>query len=335
MIVTYLDASGAAHVAGYDAITGTALFTPKQISTGSPGGVRFANGAAYFVAAANANAINVDFGDIRWSVAPPAGAGAFDISVAPCIGGAVALFAAGSLVALDAKKGTVSWTAAPKAAAPGKWFTPVVDATGALALAVNSGGDLMGISLADGSLAWSTTLASPGAPLVVGDHVYVTVNGGTQLAVFDALSGAPAALYALPDAAATRPAVVADGTIFIASDSGNIVARPFADQAAAFFDGTQARIDVAPDGKQFDFGLDDFTVEAWIKTTVGGEIVSSYPTAGGPNDHGFRLNLTADGELRVAVVNSALANLNVGMTSPTTANDGEWHHAALVRKAGD
>ncbi len=213
-------------------------------------------------------------------------------------------------------------------------------AYGGTAVATNldptsSAGEIVCFSLASGADVWRHPIDSPGAPTIIDGVVYVTTNHGSLLARFDYASGQVlGSSYTLPQLVSGQPAAIANGALHLTDENGNIVARPFATQAAAYFNGADSMVAVAADDAQFDFGVDDFTVEAWFRSSVGGEILSSYPTLSDDGAHGFRLNLTASGEIRVAVINHDAKSLHVGRTRATTATDGEWHHVALVRRDG-
>ena len=335
VVVISTDTAGATVISGYDRLTGAAGFGPVTLSDQSPGAITYGLEMAAFTVGGSLTAVNVDFGDTRWTYAPPTADGGLDSSVTPLITGTLVVAAAANLVAADIARGQQQWVVAPTGSQPVKWYTPVPDATGTTLIATNSGGDILGISAADGSVTWQVAAAGVGAPAVIDDSVFMTIDSGQQLLRLATADGAPVGCYNLPNHAGAQPPIVGNDAIFlVTADSSSIEARSFADQDAAFFDGVCARVDVLPEGAQLDFGTGDFTVEAWFKSSVGGEIVSSYPTKGAPTDHGFRLNLTADGRLRVAVVNSTKQTLNVAQTLPTGAADGQWHHVAFLRRTG-
>ena len=80
------------------------------------------------------------------------------------------------------------------------------------------------------------------------------------------------------------------------------------------------------------FGLDDFTVEAWVKPTAAGVIMSNKPTEGG-NEYfesaGFIFSSGTNGALHIAVDNGYAfyaVDSNAQMLF-----DGNWHHVAAAR----
>jgi hypothetical protein len=80
------------------------------------------------------------------------------------------------------------------------------------------------------------------------------------------------------------------------------------------------------------FGLDDFTVEAWVKPTAAGVIMSNKPTEGG-NEYfesaGFIFSAGTNGALHIAVDNG-YAFYAVD-SNPQMLFDGNWHHVAAAR----
>lgn len=83
----------------------------------------------------------------------------------------------------------------------------------------------------------------------------------------------------------------------------------------------------------YQFGVGDFTVEAWIKTAASGgsgTIVSRKDAQGGPGDGGFLLILKSNGAIKLATDSGT--GFFEANTQPTSANDGQWHHVAAVRQ---
>ena len=338
IVAVHTGAGGNSCVSGFDRLSGQLIMGPVNLTEGSPGAASFDAKAAYFVADAALKAVNVDFGDTRWSFSPAAGAGALDGAVAPLVTDKLVIGAANSLTAIDITTGKQLWDVAASATAAVRWTTPMLEGSGQYAITSNSGGEILSFALADGKVAWRTSVESPGNPAIVDDVVCCTVANGQNLVRIATKDGSCIDCFALPAYASSQPPLVGNSAIFLFSaDGSNIAAHSYSQENAAYFDGVSARIDIAPEQGQLDFGLDDFTVEAWIKTSIGGEILSSYPTQDGADKNGFRLNLTSDGRFRVAVVNTSLPNppLNVGRTLRTGACDGEWHHVAFMRRNGD
>lgn len=340
VLAVHLDpGSGATLVSAFDAVTGAPAFPrqPLRLSAGSAGRVGFGHQALFFVAGGCLQAVNVDFGDRRWRY-PQADADvtrlALDPACTPVATDTLVLVVGRELQAVDLVTGARLWSIASPGGTAVTWTTPAVDADGTTAIATNSAGEVLAIRLADGSVRWRAAVASPGAPVITDDGVTIPTDRGATLTRFRLDSAQPVAAYALPGRSSEQPAITANGTVFVTDDNGGVVARAFSHQPAAYFDGRVARIDVPADAK-YDFGLDDFTVEAWVRSSEGGEIVSSHPTAGGEQDHGFRMNMTQRGEICVAVFEGNRRVSNRGKTRPTHAADGEWHHVALLRRDGE
>ncbi|MDI9917644.1 LamG-like jellyroll fold domain-containing protein [Rhodococcus sp. IEGM 1379] len=335
IVISSIDHAGGTTISAFAAIDGAPIFGPISTSTRSSGPVALGLGALFFVADGQAHAINIDYGDDRWSGrTQPATVAAFNLALRPLITADSVVFAAGNLLALDARTAALRWSVSPSSTAA-QWMSAVIDDRFATVVAADSSGEIVGISAADGKKLWSCQLIGQRSPVITADTVYTTNYAGTQLTVLDLRDGSVIATYALPDAAAdgSTPLVV-DGTVFHTLGDGSVVARPFAEQSAARFDGRTAHIEVKPDAHQFDFGLADFTIETWCRTTVGGELISSYPTVADGSGHGLRLNMTPDGQIRIAVVGSSPDSVQAARTVATHATDGTWHHIAAVRTDG-
>lgn len=210
------------------------------------------------------------------------------------------------------------------------------------AIATNTAGDLICFSLADGKKIWGKRVPAPGAPVLIDGIVYVVTDGGTRLARFHAASGEAAGpAFDLPRLQKDKSVVIGNGSLFLSRDDGTVSAHAFALEHAAYFNGTSSVVKVPPERGQrsergrFDFGAGDFTVEAWFRSSTGGEIVSSYPTSEDPAAHSFRLNLSETGQVRVGVLNRNGTAAVPGRTNHTFAADGEWHHVAFVRREGE
>jgi outer membrane protein assembly factor BamB len=376
VLAVHAEGKGTA-VSGFAGRTGARLFGPMPVATHSAGSVTFGDRALFFVASGKLNAVNVDYGEVRWRFD---GAGdALDATTEPLVAAEVVLVAGKSLHAVTLERGEKRFTIPASETTPAgvHWHTPVADipqasvaatnavnlratrpllgdslgaqtmlaasarARGGAAIATNTAGDVICFSLADGKIAWREKVKSPGAPVLIDGVVYVATDGGTKLARFDAGSGKRTGVaYDLPLLTRDLPLVIGNGALFLPHEDGSVSAHPFAIEQAAYFNGVSSMIKVPaeattdPARGRFDFGTGDFTVEAWFRSTIGGEIVSSYPTAGTPASHGFRLNLSPAGQVRGAVVNSDATSVVAGRTNATVATDGEWHHVAFVRRAG-
>ncbi|HEX8697544.1 MAG TPA: LamG-like jellyroll fold domain-containing protein [Myxococcaceae bacterium] len=326
--------TGATQMTGFDAVSGASEFGPVTLTTQSAGQVGYGQGAAFFVADGALNAVNTDFGDPRWQFTNTTG-GVLDATTVPGITSSRVVTASGVLHGIDLVTGKQKWQVAPSGTASAAWSSPALDATETFGVASNTAGEVVAFSLDDGSVLWRTPVEGAGAVTLQGSTAYVSSDSGQTITVLDAETGEYSTRYALPGLASQTAPAVGNGTLYVPTDDGSIVAMPFSEQAAAYFDGVRSRVDIAADGTQFDFGLEDFTVEAWVKSSQGGEIISSYPTAGGEDDHGFRLNLGSRGELQLAVINASGSKMNIGATVPTQAVDGEWHHLALIRRSGE
>lgn len=91
----------------------------------------------------------------------------------------------------------------------------------------------------------------------------------------------------------------------------------------------------ASDSYAFDFGPGPFTLEAWVRTTQGGAILSCGAQASGTSGlltPGYRFWLDREGNIYILTADGF--NLNpviVSTTEGTEASDGSWHHVAVTR----
>ena len=370
LVAVSTDIAGATLIRGFDPLTGELKFGPYKRTDKSAGKVTYGSKAVFFVASGRLVALNTDFGDERWKFPLVDGQEQLDGSSEPLVTDKVVFVAGKALHAVDIKNGTEKYKITAKLGAPGHWYTPVADipkataaatqaanlravrpllgdafganglraavarVAGGIAVAVNDGGDIVGFRIADGTEEWRKRVTFPGPPVLIDGIVYLTTDDGKVMRQFDARTGEiKAAPFDLSTSAKARPAVIANGSLFSLNDKGGIEAREFAIQHAAYFDGKSSHIKVGPSAAQYDFGTADFTVEAWFRSSTGGEIISSYPTNDDPQAHGFRLQLE-EGQVRVAVLNRDGKSRHVGRTSGTGANDGQWHHVAFARRLG-
>ncbi len=89
----------------------------------------------------------------------------------------------------------------------------------------------------------------------------------------------------------------------------------------------------APSSGAYQLGTGDFTVQAWLRTASpggSGTVISRKGSQGGPGNGGFLLVLRADGSVKLATDNGS--GYFQGISGPTSANDGRWHHVAGVRQ---
>lgn len=335
VVAVHLGARGQTSVSGFTAIDGVRAFGPIAVSKKSPGPIGYGEGAVFFVAEGKLHAVNVDFGDLRFertkggSTTEP-----LSLVAAPCVARDVVLAAGASLHFFDAKTGAELFTPVAPANPRAQWTTPILADKGKVFIACNEQ-EIVAVRTADGTVAWrNTQLSALGTPTLNRGQLLVTTDRRSMLAVVSATTGVVERRMKLPEIAGTHTPVVTNDTVFIPDANGWIEMCPFGKQHAAYFDGRASYVDVEADDEQFDFGTNDFTLEAWIRSSEGGEIVSSYPTVNDPDANGFRLNVGENGELRVAIVNGDETRMHAGRTRETRANDGEWHHVALIRRDG-
>ncbi|MFA5576905.1 MAG: LamG domain-containing protein [Tissierellaceae bacterium] len=80
----------------------------------------------------------------------------------------------------------------------------------------------------------------------------------------------------------------------------------------------------------YNFGTNDFTVEAWVNTSVPGTIISRKGGDGGYGNGGFLLVLKPEGHIKLATDDGfGFYEIN---TVPTRVLDGNWHHILGTRQ---
>lgn len=366
LLMAIYQARKGASVRAFHAASGAVAYREVKISDATPGPVAYGADAVFFVAGGKLHGVNIRSGDKRWTYAAHEKLSEVH---APCVAGQLVLTSGQHLHGIAINEGSATFKIAPSVASPTIWHTPVyhipttlhaatqtvnlrakrpagdhqpllkaeldpmLRIAAGVAVASNSQGDLICLSLADGKVLWRKQLETPAAPRIIDQVVYVKTAGGSQLERFRLDNGASVGpAYSLQGLPNNQPATIVNGMLCLPDELGNVCARPYATQLAAYFDGKQSRIDIAADGGHFDFGERNFTAEAWFRSSSGGDLLSGYPTKPDANSAGFRLNLTADGQIRVALFSADAKRLRAGRTNRSNACDGHWHHVALVRR---
>ncbi len=340
VVLVVISSWGNTQVAAYSTVDGSVAWAkgPFTVSGSSSGAISPGRDAIFFAAQNQLFAVNTDFGDVRFpqpaSGAAPAVTYTLDQTQAPLVGNKVVICCGDNVYGFDIKKGTLAWSLAPQVAT--QW-TATMSEDKSFVVAVNTQGQVYVLNTDDGSLICQAQLDEGGIPSVAGNTVYVITPDHTQMHALEInlfrKTLTEAGLYSLGQGICPVGPIIGNGTVFIPTTDGNLSAKPFTSFQAAFFNG-QTRVDVQPDSTEFQFGTGDFTVEAWVRSSEGGEIASGYPATTDPDSHGFRFNLSSLGELRFAAVNTDGSNQDLAKSVPTPAADGFWHHVAVVRQQG-
>ena len=335
-VIVVTQASPDTVVTGINAADGKTLWGPVTVTENSPGPISATNEVLLFVAEGKLFGVNIRSGDTRFRFKPE-GTDEMALSAAPrtgTVGNKDIVVAAGTAVyGVDLSNGKQLWVHKASKPSPNtQWLTPVISERYNRVVLANTDGEVFVLELSTGVQKWTATVKGADQLSIPGDKVYVAADDGTpKLHVYELLAGK--FLHSLNMEERSKWGMTAGhGILFTASES-KIRAYKFADQNAALFNGTSARITVAPDGGKFDFHETDFTVETWICTTKAGEIASSFPTARGNESHNFRINVTDQGRIRFAISNEDGSNSFFGLSALTNCSDGSWHHVAVVRRA--
>jgi hypothetical protein len=87
----------------------------------------------------------------------------------------------------------------------------------------------------------------------------------------------------------------------------------------------------APASQGYQFGLGDFTVEAWFRTRGPGTVVGCKGVEGGRGRGGFFLVIRRDGAIRFIIDNGFVSAQAFTGPDPRVT-DGRWHRLAAVRR---
>lgn len=335
-VVAVCEGDLSTQVRGFDVKTGQQLWGPVKVGQKTPGPVTTTTDALIFVSGGHLYAVNIRSGDTRFDFSPavadplahdqPPQAGAIGDKT-------ICVTTGRSAYGVDVSTGRQVWMkSATHPTSNTQWFTPAVSERFNLVVLANNEGEVFVLELTTGTQRWSAKLASIGQVSIAGDKVYVEAQGSTQFTVYELVSDKEKQVCVVKlDDVGHVDVVAGHGTLFTAGTEF-IRGIPFSNQNAALFSKSHgAHISVAPKGSHLDFGVGDFTVEAWVATTCGGELVSGFPTLADDVFHGFRVNVTPAGRIRFSVLNKTAANSFAAVSPATNVADGYWHHVAVVR----
>ncbi|HEX5876616.1 MAG TPA: LamG-like jellyroll fold domain-containing protein, partial [Pyrinomonadaceae bacterium] len=325
-------------VIGINAADGSTRWGPVTVNENSPGPITPTRDVLLFVADKKLFGVNIQSGDTRFRFTPEGVADPLSLSAEPKMGTVgdkdIVVVAGTAVYGVNLLNGKQLWVHKASNPSPNtQWLTPAISEKYNRVVLANTDGEIFVLELSTGIQKWTTQVKGVDQLSIPGDKVYAAaVDGTPKLHVFELLTGK--GLYSINMEERSRWGMITGhGIIFTASDK-KIQGTKFAEQNAALFNGTSARITVPPDGGKFDFKETDFTVETWICTTKAGEIASSFPTVPGNEAHNFRLNVTDQGRIRVGISNGDGSNSLLALSSLTNCCDGSWHHVAFVRRAG-
>ena len=97
--------------------------------------------------------------------------------------------------------------------------------------------------------------------------------------------------------------------------------------ASGLFDGTGDYI-TAPNSADFNFGVGDFTIEAWVRLNATGQF-NEIANQDANSSRGWQYGITSGNKLRLYGFISTWQQLGISTTSLTT---GQWYHCAVTRE---
>ena len=335
-VVVVTHAEPEASVSGFDPTTGERLWKSAKVSEFSPGPVTATREAILFVSGGDLFAVNILSGDTRFKFAPGSPADPLSEADAPQVGEfkdkSIVVVTGSAVYGVDLYNGKPLWTyRAPGSSSKTQWYRPAISERYNRVVLANKNNDVFVLELSTGGLKWQAKVTNVEQVSIVGDKVYASGKGkSTELHVFNITSGKKQSSVTLEDPGQLG-LLTGRGILFTPGEE-HIRAFLFGDQNAMLFNGTSSRITVTPKGGQLNFRQNDFTIETWICTTSGGEIVSGFPTGASNEQHGFRVNVSDQGRLRFSIVNRNASNSFAASSALTNVADGSWHHVAVVRR---
>lgn len=248
-------------------------------------------------------------------------------------GSLVSLGAENDVFALSLKRGTQRWRF--PFANTAALLQPVICETLGLVVLVdvqaNGGkGEVLGVDLKTGALAWRQPMGGESGaladPLIEGTVLYLSGKRfqGFSLESFgkEGQQVDRIADIALEELGGSGDGlVVVNGAVIFPTSANTVICHRFSEERAAWFDGAQSCITLKPEDHSFLPGTGDFTLEAWVRTSSGGEVICVQPEDA--LTYGARLNISANGELQFAVINQQGGG-SIYWSKSTPATDGRY-----------
>lgn len=334
-VVVVTHAEPEASVRGFDPATGALLWKTSKVSEFSPGPVTATREAILFVSGGHLFAVNILSGDTRFDFTP-APADPLSAADAPQVAEfkdkSIVITSGSAVYGVDLHNGKELWSyRAPGSSSSTQWHRPAISERYNRVVLANRNNEVFVLELTTGALKWQASVPNVEQVSITGDKVYAGGRArNTELHVFNLISGKKQCSVTLEDPG--QLGLLAGRGILFTPGEEHIRAYLFGDQNAMLFNGESSRITVTAKGGQFNFRQNDFTIEAWICTTSGGEVVSGFPTGGNNEQHGFRVNVSDQGRLRFSIVNGNAASSFAASSALTNVADGSWHHVAVVRR---
>ncbi len=336
--VVYLDLNGSTCVQGFTAQDGSKTWGPYITSRQSPGEIIVGTGAVYFVAEGNLFAVNTDKGNTRFSMqSSSTGIPTPNLNqtISPLISSKTIVCVGDKIYGLDPINGAKVWEfTSQNASGSITWLTALNDSLDTI-VASNSRGEVYALKAATGQVIWRSVLTASGKPTIAGNEVYIDIPQQENIYVLSLSDGTTSAIYNLAGNVSKARPVLGNGHLFIPTDDGLLHAVPYGDQNAAYFDGVSAWIDASSKYRQnsdpnslFGFSSDEFSIEAWVRSSIGGCILSGKSET----RNTFLMSLDQDGSICFAVMGSNQIDNDAAVSTKTWAVDGFWHHLAVVRQ---
>jgi outer membrane protein assembly factor BamB len=356
---------GYGHVYAYDLQTAEKQWT-TQVSDAQSGPAALGDGAVFAVSNGVLYAVNMKSGQVRWKYQPPNGDTLHEM-LAPMAGNnMVIVLGLTGLYALDWRTGQEKWTIAGSTS--DHWNTPVLSwERDCIFVTTQQQGAVHGYELSTGRQFWQSSLSdlsrranvpsqSGGflapflntdavAALPVDDDVFLPAQSGMVFIVpFTHVPGVGHTVQDTQVSVADHPTglsfspAIGNDTMILTDNSGTLSAHSFSPHPTAYFPkGEQGHIQISSAAVP-GFGSGDFSIEVWVRTTAGGELLTQSPASAG---NGFRLVVAnAPGNPGCIDYGEGCIQFSISapdgsvpllvQTEPTVIADGTWHHLAVV-----
>jgi len=251
-----------------------------------------------------------------------------------------------SVVALSADIGKLQWSY-PAVSSTTKWRIAALSDDETLVALYSTSGMVQVVQVASGKPMWSSDIQLTGITaidqvqaLLAPSELQILPEGSDSVFILDLTTSTPTPEQNPFNQGTTdfSPLMI-DGSVVTCEEATTgggytVVAQVIAEGSdAAYFDGTSNSISFTLTDQSLDFGTNDYTIECWMRSATGGEVFST-TTSGAVT---LKLNVNLNGQIAIATTDSATVGGGyvAAITGNTTATDGQWHHIAVVKDAGN
>lgn len=289
-------------------------------------------------------AYNTDFGDKRFPnstiINPPTPVSISQTQVPWYSSESIlAVGADNTIKGLDLDTGSLLWSF-PNKPDNTVWKIGSVSTDLSLVIVFNKKGEIQLLNTKTGKPIWQNNLQLPNITSVEEIQAVITPTelqllplNSTTIYSVDLLATKPLlSPFSFPEGNGSVKPILINGAIIYLQKNNHLVAIPVdSDEQAAYFDGITNKVNFTNSTGDLNFRGGDFTIECWMRTLEGGELLNTTAEKGAAT---LRLNVSAGGKFALAIFKSD-NDYDCVMTENTNAADGYWHHIAIVKKSID